>query len=364
MEPAAKMMEIYDSFLKACGSEIELGGLGVSFDQKTGMRVTQRVLLTNQSELALLPAVAAPEKSPLVDYEDQPIIAAGGGPLPSEWASKASDFFYQFMQDNPEIYGLEDLDEEQWKKAQESWQGTIDGLRSISWMLLPGVDDEPAYSNFYSVLKVEDVDNYLETYKQAVESWNDIMAQSTSDMQYHYEMEEVTLGENQGLLLTMDLLKMMGPQEHAMVQQMMKSMFGGDGKLRIYFLKVGQDSLLSGVATEATMTKMLKSYASKENRLPENPNIQTTLSQLDQDAQWMGVVRPQGMVQWFQRMMNIAMQQFGGGAGMPQFADYPDAPPVGFSLKLENSLISGEEVWPSEGLKELADFIKAMEKIN
>ncbi|QDS99512.1 hypothetical protein [Adhaeretor mobilis] len=363
-KPAAQIMDMYDGILKACGSEVELAGLGVSFDKEKGMRVTQRVLLSEQSELARLPAVAAPERSPLADYQDQSIVAGGGGPLPAEWASQASAFVYQFMKENPGIYGLEGLDEQQWKKAQESWQGTIDGLRSVSWVVLPGTDDEPVYSNFYSVMKVENSQEYLETYKQAVESWNEVMAQSTSDMQFHYDLEETTVGDAQGLLLSMDLLKMMGPQEHAMVQQMMKAMFGGDGKMRVYLLKIDEDRILAGVASEVAMAKVLKFIEGKESRLTQNSHIQTTLGQLDQEAQWMGVVRPQGVMQWFERMMNIAMQQFGGGMGMPQFAEYPDAPPAGFSLKLEEALISGDVVWPTEGLNELAKFIKAMEDAN
>lgn len=363
VQPAIRALKFYDRILAAGPEEVETASLGVAMDDQQNLRVSERILLKADGQLAAALTAKTKPGSPLADYADQPIVGAGGGPMPAKWTQKLSDLAHAFIKNNPEIYGLEEIDEASWAKAQESWQKSIQDLRGFSMAVLPGKEEEPAYSNFYSMLTVVNSDSYLESYREGIEAWNSVMEHSTSDMSFHYEIEEVTISGNSGMAMVLDIMEMMGEQEMAPIREMMKAMFGADGKMRIYLVKIDETRLFSGVATEAQIEKLIKDLESEEVRLDNNEHIQTTLKQLDSGAQWMAVVSPQGVTKWFERMMTMMMRQFGGGM-MPQFADYPPAPPVGLALRIEDRLIASEMVWPSETLSGLAEYIQAMEEAN
>jgi hypothetical protein len=117
-----------------------------------------------------------------------------------------------------------------------------------------------------------------------------------------------------------------------------------------------ETEVLMGVASKERVAEFLKSTNASEARLADSTSVAVTVKLLDGAAPWKALVSPSGCVQWFTRIMNKMMGQFGGAA--PPIPVYPDSPPIGFSMNLADGQFRGEMAWPVEALKALAEFVE------
>jgi hypothetical protein len=145
-----------------------------------------------------------------------------------------------------------------------------------------------------------------------------------------------------------------------MVKSMMEAMFGEDGKMRMYYVPADENTVVMAISEEAGLKAIVDEVTGESaSGLAESSSVQTTVKLLDPQAPWLGVVSPKGTVAWVTRFYNKLLAQF--GQGVPTIPEYPDSPPVGFSLNLAQSRLSTEMVWPAETLKGLASYIKKVQ---
>ena len=349
-------MEMYEGVLGFLGAEIEAAGFGLSIDDATNLRLTERVVLSQKGQLANIKPVAPLAESPFAAYADEPFVGAFGGPLPPEWLDALSKVGRNFIEKYPELYGFEDLKAEDWKDVEESWKESLAGWKSMSMIMLPGEKGDALFSNFFSVMGVENAKTYLKSARQAMEKWNELTARSTSDIKMKYDMSDVTIAGKGGMLMELDVAAAVADPNVQMMQPLMETIFGKGGKLRMYYIAASDTRIVSGLASEEQLAKLVEEVAEGESNLAKSESVQHTIKLLDPQSPWQGLVSPQGCVTWFTRIMNTMMAQFGGGA--PAVPEFPKTPPIGFSMNLADGQFSGEMVLPVETLKGLAAFIK------
>lgn len=345
-----------EAMLGFVGAEVDAAGIGLSIDDATNVKISKRVLLAKEGELAKVKSIAPIEPAPLVGYPAGSFVLAAGGPFPPEWGEAMSRTSRKWMERFPEVYGLNDLDETQWKELEDLWGKSMKGARSISMVLETGDEDDPLYSNLFSVFKIDDAKGYLKNNREALKVWNEIMAGANPNFNMQYEASDVQIGGHDGLLLVLDLAKAAGPNEAAMLTPMMETMFGEGGKMRMYMIATDAETVVIGVGSEEGVAKAIERHKAAKNDFLDAATVQTTTKLLNPKAPWQGYLSPPGCVKWFSRMISKMMAQFGGGG--PTIPEYPDTPPIGFSMNIAKGQLEAEMVVPVEALEGLADFIE------
>ena len=352
-------LEMYEAVLGFLGVELEVAAAGLAIDDHSNLKLLSHALLSNEGELkgvAAPPAVA----SPLAGFPDQPYVFAAGGPLPQTYGEASAVFMRKMIEANPQSHGFEDLSDEDWKELEESWKAAMQGVTSMSMLIQPGQVDDPLMGDFYSLVHVDDAAAYLVSYKKSMETWNKLLAKTSSDIKLAYETSDVEVAGKQGMLTTVDVGAAANDGNDPTFNAMMEGMFGTDGVMRTYLIEANEKTVLMGMSNEEDVAALLAMAAKGETGLADSPSTQTTLKLLDPAAPWVGVQSPKGTVAWIKRFVDKFWAQLGQGA--PTIPEYPDSSPVGFSVNLSDGRLSTEMVWPVDTLEGVAAFIKSVQE--
>jgi len=348
--------EIFQWLLESLETEIHLVAVAVSLDEDANLRISKRVLLKESSKL--LPAVApkADVVSPLLGYADQPFVVVGGGPFPESWAEMLSTMSRTFMERMPELYGLEKLESQTWEKLQDTSLSLMKALQSSSIIVLPGEKGEPLVSNVFGVMKTEDAASYLESYREVIELWNEIMENSTSDIAFRYEIGTKTVGTKTACEIVVDVASAARDPNVPGFNWILEAMFGEDGKMHQLLVAANDQTLIYGMANEEPIVSLMKQVEKGEAGLRDSAEVQATLKLSPPDAPWRLLVSPQGCVKWGKRFLDEFLTHLVGTT--PDIPDFDACPPIGLSLNLVDTRIEADLVCPAETLKALAAYIE------
>jgi hypothetical protein len=350
---------VYQEILDFLGVELEAMALGVAIDDEANLEVHTRAVLADGGELAKLASAASSKISPLEGYRDEAFVFAAGGPIPPEHAELSSSFAARFLRAHPESYGFEELTEDEWQQVQEAWQSAMKGVRSLSMMMLPGGAEDPLYSNIYAVIEVDDAAAYLKSYAESMVVWNKLLSRTTTGINLHYETTETELAGKKGLLLTADLSEVANDPNVPMMKPLMEAMLGKDGKMLIYLIAANDTTVYMGVAEQDDVAARMDDVLKQEKGLTQSSDVEATLSLLNPQSGWVGIISPQGSVAWFTRLLGIFMAQF--GQAPPAIPEFPQSPPLGFALSIDDDCVSTEMVCPVDTLKAAAVYLKKIQ---
>jgi len=351
-------LEMYELVLGFLGAEVNVAAVGLSIDEATNVRVSKRMVLEQDGQMARWGDAPAPSQPPLAGFPAEPFVFGGGGPTPSTWGEAMASFARKMTERFAKESGFEKFDDDQWKKVEESWKSVMQGIHSTSFVMLPGEKADPLVSNVFYVVKVDDAEHYLQASRESYELWNSLLESSTSDLgaMMKYEFQDVEVAGKKGLLMTSDMSKVADDAQLPMFGAAMNSIFGEDGKFRIYLIAADKTTIVTALASTERVAKAIDYAMAGETGLAQSADVQTTVKLLEPGASWQVFVSPQGTVQWGSRLATLLLAQFGGTA--PDVPDYPDSPPVGFSWTLTGGQLHAEMVWPIETLDGLAAYIK------
>lgn len=351
-------LEMYKNILGFCGAEIAAGGFGLTIDDATNLRFTDRLVFEKGGKVAQMEPLPKPGASPLVGFPAAPFVGAGGGPLPKGWYASLAKMSRNMMEANPGLYGFEKFDAAEWEKLEESWKAGFDA-HGLSMAMLVGEAKDPLYSNIYFVAEVADAPTYLKSMRKSMEMWNDLTKKSSSDIKLAYEFTDVQVAGKPAVLMSMDVAAAAADENVPMVKPLMEAMFGADGKMRFYVIAADADTVVMAVAPEDRAAKAVEAVLAGETGLAQSAEVQATAGLLNPEAPWTGFVSPPGCVAWFGRLMTTFMGQFGAPAiTIPEF---PAGPPIGFSMNLADGQFQGEMVVPVQVLNDLAAYIKKVQ---
>lgn len=349
-------LEVYDKILGFCGAEVHAAAVGLAIDDATNLRVSDRIIFEQNGKVAAMQDVPKLAGSAVAGFPAEPFIMAGGGPIPKSWVEALSKLTRAIIEQAPQLYGFENFDEAQWQKVEDSWKDAMD-VRSYSMVMFAGGKDEALYSNIFGILKVDDTQKYIAAARKSMAAWNELTAQSKSDIKMVSEVTEVEVAGKHGLLVTTDIAGAAGDENVPMMKPMWDAMFGNEGKMRMYWIPADGQTVIMAVAGEEAIKKALQWVADGEQGMAASATIKTTEGLLNPAAPWTMYVSPQGCVLWFERIYKLMLAQFGAPA--VTIPPYPDGPPFGFSMNLTGGQFQGEMVVPVQGLKDLAAYIKS-----
>ncbi|NOY30280.1 MAG: hypothetical protein GXP28_08915, partial [Planctomycetes bacterium] len=348
--------EIFQWVLESFETEIKLVAVAISLDKEANLRISKRVLLKESGKLISGASEKATAVSPLLGYADQPFVVVGGGPLPESWTEALSAMSRKFMERMPELYGLEEMEGPQWEKLQDSYLSLMKGLKSSSMIVLPGKEGEPLFSNIFGVMKTGDAAGYLESYRTAIELWNEIMENSTSDIALQYEITSKTIGTKKACEIVVDVASAAQDPNVPGFNWMLEAMFGEDGKMRQLLVAANEQTLVYGMANEEQLVALIPQIENGESGLLDSAEVQMTLKLSPADAPWRLLISPQGCVKWGKRIMDEFLTHLMGQT--PEIPDFDSCPPVGLSVNLVEGRVEADLVCPVETLEALAAYIE------
>jgi len=360
LDANVKGLEIAKVLLGFANQEVQAAGVAVSIDEATNVRLSKRIAFAAGGEVAKLDDVKRLAGSPLAGFADEPFVFALGGPMPAQLRDRTADFYRRLIEANPRQYGFEKLNEAQWKQVEESWQEAMRGIRSTSTVMRVGADDDARVSNIFSIAQVDDSRAYLTSSRRSFELWNELLAESTSDMadDMKYEFHDGEVAGKPALTMVVDVAAAAADDNVPMIAPMLKSIFGGDGKFHMQIVAAGPKTVISAAASEPRVIAVIDQALGDASGLADSPTVQATTKLFDSAAAWQAVVSPQGAVAWVQRFVNQVFLQLGGGPGGLKIPDFPASPPVGLSAGFTDNQLQAEIVWPVATLESLADYIK------
>jgi hypothetical protein len=114
------------------------------------------------------------------------------------------------------------------------------------------------------------------------------------------------------------------------------------------------------LAPEPLATKAVEAFRSGGVGLDASPEVQTTASLLNADAQWTWFVSPPGYAKWLGRFLTDALAPLGMVTPFT-LPDYPAGAPIGLSAWLTEEHFQAEMVVPGQSLKDLGDYVKKLQ---
>lgn len=359
MEQMKAGFQIYHWILDFMDAEVELVSWGLSIDEDVNIRLGKRVALNKSGMLNSAGEIEIGEESVFQGFSDQEFIFAGGGPFPTSWGEALAKVSKQVMKNMPELYGADEFDDETWEKLEESYSKMMLQTKRMSFLMTPGEKETPLMSGFYATQKVTDSEKYFEEWKKGIELYNEVFAQSTK-FNLQYETNPITIADKAGFEMVADIANIMRDPNVPQFNWMMDSMFGKDGKLHYYFIPTDSKTIATSLSNDKAFEEFIHGHE-QESGLTGNGHVKNTLVLLDDKAPWKLVVSPAGCVQWVDRIVNELFSVLSGQTvPIPEF---PASPPIGFSMKIEDTILEGDMVLPGETLKALADYIKTVQQM-
>ncbi len=342
-------------FLEMVGAEIKMGAVGLAVDDQANLRLGKRILLSNTGIFGNTEPIDS-SVSPLAGYTSQPYVVAGGGPFPESWSETLAALSLIILEKMPDAYGLEDLAEEKWNELEEMYVSVMQGVRFSSMIMVPGEKGDPLFSNLYGIVKAADAEGYLDSYQKSMETWNDILAQSSGDIKLQYELTSTTVGDFKACEIVVDVAVVAQDPNVPMFNWMLEAMFGEDGKFHQMLIAADEKTIVYGMAGQDQLTVMIDNVQKGVTGLSDSAEVQTTMKLLSDNAPWKMVISPPGCVQWATRFVNEFLVHLQGSTvDIPEF---PPCPPVGISMNVVDARVEVDMVWASETLEALAEYIK------
>jgi hypothetical protein len=358
-ESLRETLEMYETVLDFLGAELTIAAAGIAIDDQSNVKLVSQAILKNEGALKGFAASPAAEFLPLAGYPDEPYVMAAGGPIPPAYGKATASFMRRLIEANPEWHGFQKLTDDDWQELEDSWKDAMQGIRSLSMAVLTGGKDDPLYSNVYSVMKVDDAAKYLDVYAKSMEKWNELLAETTTDIDLNYEIKKVEVAGKKALLMTANFGEVADDPNVPMIKPMMQALFGEDTTMRMYLVASDDTTVVLGISKEEDVAAAIKRIADGETGLADASATQITLKLLDAKAPWIGVLSPQGAVAWITRFYDKFLAHL--GQGMPKIPEYPDSSPIGFAVNFSEGRLSTEMVWPVDALQGLAAYIKTVQ---
>jgi len=354
----------YQMLLDIFGTKVNMISAGFSIDADKNLRIGFRVLSEGDqqsSDYLDTPETTLSSGNSLIGYPDQSFVIAGGGPLDSSWASRFVKAAVQMMRRSPEAYGYEDFQEQHWLDLEASYQNLADRVNSVSMVILPGTKGEPLFGNVFGTAKVDSSSQYLQAPKKSVQTWNRLLTQSSSDIRLQYEIHNIEVGGSEACEIVGDVASAARDPNVPAFNWMLESMFGEDGKLRTIIVAADDRTIVYGIADEQQISNVIDQVKRGETGLQNSKHLQSTYKLLNPAAAWKIYISPQGCVIWTKRIMDELFGQI--MQQTTEIPEYDDGPPVGISIHLRGDQAELDLVWPSEGIRALADYVEKCKEL-
>ena len=366
MKQAIQAFEMYELLIEAMAKETDKVALFAKVDKKGNVFIRKSVIFIPGGKAA---AAVAGMKSSKADHlaglPGGPYVLAGGGVLPEKLTEMMMQMSVDMMKLMPDLYGIDP------KQADELVGLSADsfkGMKSMSLLMGVGEANDPLYSNMVGVVKVGDAAKFTENYLKYIKALNELVDGDKPSILSATEVEEITLDGKPCLHLAMKIPTPPSVEGIPDYHKLMEAMFGPGGKINIYMATADKNTIVWGYTDKEKLLATLKTLKDPEKSLANDKQLAKTAARLPRGSQWVGYVSPRGSVAFANRTMVVMnkalLDQFEADGvvienrpkAIPSIPEFPESPPVGFSMKIVKGRLQADMVVPDAVIRAIGKY--------
>ena len=352
--PALAGIQLYDQMLTALHSEVNSVTVSAQFDQQGSLRVNKSVRLNPSGKLApMLREFPSTDEDLFAGVPNVPYVIACGGVFPAGSTQSMMDFSGSMMKSMKQLYGLEPDQVDAMMDLAVKYFGD---MRGMSFLLGAGQGDEPLYNNMLAVMHVPDADEYLVSYRKYWLELSDLLAGSDAPFFKDAKLEKLTLDGKAVLKLTMPIpgLQQVPGANQGEAESLMQKLYGAEQMTA--YMAVGNEHTVLVAYTNTTMLQKAWAVGDDESKqFSFDPGLARTREQLPKGALMVGYWSPSGTISFASRLLKMMPEPVAGF----QLPDFPQTPPIGWSMRIEPMTVSFDTVVPVEAFEALGSYIKS-----
>jgi len=285
-------------------------------------------------------------------------VVVGAGTTPKSLIQGMLEASKKMMTAMSGIYGM---DEEQISQLFEDSKPLMEKLNGMAFLMaVTQKEDAPLYAGAGGLFKVDGgAEKYLDEYTKVITKMARTMKQSSGDSMLKFTApKKIEVDGKPGIRISVGFNFSFGQkdsQQQKMMGEMMKKMYGPDGKLKMFLVAANDDTVAIGYTSLATVKRFI---AAANGELPRTlgsmPGYKALKTHLPDDAQWTGAIDLGGSFQLIQRMVE---------PGMIPDLDLPAAP-IGFAVTASEQEVSMHGAVTVNTVKRLVQAIQKVMSAN
>ncbi len=345
-------IEVYENLFKAIEKSVTHFGLSLRMDMDGTCHLASQTLLDSQMQDVKTEAVVdATGKDALATIPGDGYVIAFQGSMSGGFSESMMKMSAQMVKNFP---GGEKVTDEQIKKIVDTSMKAMKDIKSMAASIGVGKPADPLYSNMVLTMTVDDSKAYLENYEKVMNTMREL-GQAADIPLYKFDKPEwVEVDGLSALKITMDIPNTAGPAAEEMMKEMMKKMFGEDGRMVFYLAAVNKTTVAGAYVTPDALSRLAKVAKNRDLSLAADADVAKTKALLPAGSQWVVYINLKGAFEFANNMATLFAPP-DAGIVIPPF---PATQPIGFAAKTSLTKIETDLVVPGAVLKAIGDYAK------
>ena len=261
------------------------------------------------------------------------------------------DFAAKVMKSMPELYGLTPEQVDQMISLSMQHMPDIQGM---AFMLGVGKGEAPVYNEMIAALRVPNAEKYMGDYRSYWHEFEGMLPEFDSPLFKDIQLDEVTLNGKPAFKMSLPMeafAQMQFPEGEIDFESMMETLYGADG-LTTYMAAADQNTILFAYSDTKLIEATLKSFAGGEgiDGITLDADVNQTASMLPTGGQFIAFWDIAGSVAFINRVSKLI------GDRPAELPEFPNAPPIGWTMIGEPGSLRSETVVPAELLEAIGMF--------
>ena len=345
----AEILGVYKKAFAIIGEEVEVVAIGLDLQASGDLKLQVRKRFPPAGKLAGCLKASEPAGDFLAGMPDVPFVAAGGVVFNRAMADLMMQFSVEVMAAAPKLYGVSDRDAARMLEVAGPILGRI---QSMSMMLAAGAPEDTLYSRMIVVMGTDNARQYLQDYRKYLEEFSVVMMGSRGVLSAEIQSSPVKVGDREGLEISMAFPKQWMdklPEGQAMLEKMI----GPGAKIRAFLVPADQRRVVFGYTDTRLVNNALAVFEGKAAGLSKADSVERAAAKLGKGNFGAGYVSPAGLVAFANGMLRAAAPE---GKKVVELPDFPQAPPIAWTVNAEGAAVEAEVVVPAETLKAIAGY--------
>ncbi|HEX5471784.1 MAG TPA: hypothetical protein VFW73_07845 [Lacipirellulaceae bacterium] len=293
---------------------------------------------------------------PFSMYDGGGFVISGAGRLPKPVAVALAAARLQQIADELKTEEHTELDDETLQQLNRELELAAGDVRSFAVLTQPGAKPQPVYSNDFVALRVTSARGFVNHAEEVMRLWNKANRDADGETKLIYDVEATKVGSRVAMQYSLDVTAILGtapvlPE----VRQAMERLFGPGGKMRVWIVRVDDNTVLVALATQQQVEATLKLFDRKQAINWNRDATKECNGLLPADADWRLFFDPHRYVDWEQRLATatIGVPIIGG----PLVRTFRDSPPIGIAGRFQNRELRLDAVALAPTIKSAFDFV-------
>ncbi|HVT30801.1 MAG TPA: hypothetical protein VHE81_22540 [Lacipirellulaceae bacterium] len=336
--------------------QVNMIGCGVRLEAANNsghnMRASLRVGFNEPLEAEANPKVALPFSM----YDGGGFVISGAGRLPKPVAVALATAQLQRIASDLKTEEHTELDDDTLQQINAAVEQAAADVQSVVVLTQPGARPQPVYTNDFLALRVSSANDFQKHSAEVMRLWNKANRDADGETKLIYDIEETKVGGRAATQYSLDITSILGaapvlPE----VRQAMERLFGPGGKMRVWMVRVDDNTVLIAIATPEQVAATLKLLDRKQpidwNR--DQTNVSNRL--LPADSEWRVFFDPHRYIDWEQHLASatIGVPIIGGRL----VRSFRDSPPVGIAGSFHNRELRIDAIALAPTIKNAYDYL-------